>query len=329
MATVKAFAFSDGLTANGSVGHQIDLGSGLAAGQVDVLGVVSNAVVTTPAGWTVAPNDVSVAAMYVFRRTTGASGLVTIKTAADHPTTVIHVRLAGVASVDDAKKAVVSGVAAASSPTVTSATLLAAGEAVVAFALLHNWTTAPTGPTWSGGFAGLDTTAGAQMVTQADATATRQVAIAAAVHLNAGTAPVATAATWTNNATNRGTMTLTWQATVPGTITVVDFGAADDGTLVATLPPLIGSLTGDGQADAVADAQLPPLAAALAGDAIADGQLAAVLPALLGTFTDQVDAAPGTHTAGGTSSTLTAAGTTASTLTAAGTTASLTASGTP
>lgn len=295
MATVKAFAFSDGSTANAGAGHQIDLGSGLSTGQVDMIGVVSNATVTTPSGWVISPsnNDVAVAAMYVYRRTTGASGLVSIKTAADHPTTIIHVRLAGVASVDDAKKQVVSGVAAASSPTVTSATLLASGEAVVAFALLHNWATAPTGVTWSGSFTGLDTDAGTQLVTQTDATASRRVGIAAAVHLNAGTTAVATAATWTNNATNRGTMLLSWQATVPGTITVVGAGASVDGVLAAPVGPLSGSLSGTREVQGVAAASLGGVTAALAGSRDVSGVLGVQLGPLTAALT-------GTREVGGT-----------------------------
>lgn len=308
MTVLQAYVFSDGNTAGAGAGHQIDLGSGLTANQTDTLGVVCDAIVDTPAGWSAAPDDVSVAAMYIFRRTTGASGLVTIHTSADRPCSIIHVRLAQVLQVDDAAKNVVSGSAGTSSPTVTSAVLASAGEAAVTFALLHNFAANPTGPSWTGGFSALDTTLGPFAVST-DGTANHSTAITAAVNLNAGTAPVSTAASWTTAAAERGAMLLSWEALTPGGVTVVDYGAPPvDGVLAATLPALTSALT---------------------GDARSDGDLAAVLPALLAFLTDQVDQTPGVLAAGGTSTTLTAAGTAASALTAAGTATSLTASGTP
>lgn len=148
------FAFADG-----NAGHVCDLGSAPTVGQVDVLCVNSNTVVSTPAGFSVAPSSVGGQGAYVFRRVAagGEGQTVTITTSGNHDTAVNWQRWGNTIAADQADATPTSG-SGNSTPAHNTGSLAEEGELVVAFAALHNIGTAnQSNPSWSAGFTPLTT----------------------------------------------------------------------------------------------------------------------------------------------------------------------------
>lgn len=203
-----ATTFSDG-----SAGHVYTLPGGApAAGQLDVLCVNSDTVVSTPsttgAAWTLGPSNVGNQGAYLwYRVASGSEGAtVTITTSGNFPTQVSWSRWDGFAAADAAAIAHVDGTFGTSSPAVSTGPLAAAGELSIAFAAMHGFTGAgqqPQSPSWSAGYTPL--TADFSGVTSAD------VAAFTAYNTAAGTAAETPGVSWTGSAEDRYILVQTFE----------------------------------------------------------------------------------------------------------------------
>ncbi|MEV1331127.1 hypothetical protein AB0J20_16295 [Micromonospora costi] len=212
----QTFVFADG-----NAGHVCDLGSAPPPGQADVLCVNSNTTVSTPAGFTAAPSAVANQGAYIFYRIAagGEGSTVTVTTSGDHNTQVSWSRWSGVSAADDAIATSVNGSAGTSSPPHSTRTLAEAGELVIAFAALSNiGSPTPTSPSWSAGYTPL--TAATQ------GTGTSGVVGFVGYKAGGGPAAESPSVSWTNNASNRYMLTLTFMAS---SSTSPALGAADAG----------------------------------------------------------------------------------------------------
>lgn len=143
--------------ADGNAGHVYSMPSGAPAeGDLDILCVNSDTVVTPPTGFTAATSAVSSQGSYLFYRIAagGEGARVTITTSGDFDTAVEWLRWQGASAFDVATEAHVDASEAATTPTISLGPLAKEGELVVAFAALHNAAdnAAPTGVTWSAGY---------------------------------------------------------------------------------------------------------------------------------------------------------------------------------
>lgn len=196
----NAISFADG---NG--GHVYTLPSGApSAGQLDILCVNSDTVVSTPsttgAAWTLGPSFVGNMGAYLWYRVANGSegATVTITTSGNHPTQVSWSRWGGASASDAAAAAHADGSFGTSSPAVSSGTLAATGELSVAFAALHGITGAesePQDPGWSSGYTPLTSVVSGP--TSAD------VAAFTAYNANAGTAAETPSVSWTGTVSDR------------------------------------------------------------------------------------------------------------------------------
>lgn len=150
----KKFTFS-----NGGTGAALTLDSGPAVGQIDLLCINSDTVITDVTGsgaaWVLAESAVTNQGSYIYARTaTGGEGTgVTVTTSGNHPTAVTHVRLAGVGTRDTDTSTQANSSAGNSTPAHSTGTLAEADEIAVAFAALHgNGTGNQSGPVWSTGY---------------------------------------------------------------------------------------------------------------------------------------------------------------------------------
>ena len=274
LAASQTFTFADG-----GAGHVCNLGVAPAAGQVDVLCVNSDTTVAAPAGFTEGPSAVANQGAYIFRRIAvgGEGSTVTVSTSGDHNTQVSWSRWSGVAAADDAIATSVNGAADTSSPAHSTRTLSEAGELVVAFAALSNiGATAPTGPSWSSGYTPLSS------ATQG--TGSAGVVGFVGYKVGAGPAAESPSVSWTNSASNRYMLTLTFTASSSAgpALGVADVGVAfgvagsgqriSAGAAAAGLDLAVAAAGGRGSAG-VADAGLV-LAVAASGRAPARGSAA-------------------------------------------------------
>lgn len=148
---VDAIGFNDG-----STGHVYNMPAGVPdEGDLDILCINSDTVVTPPTGFTAAASTVSSQGSYLFYRLAagGEGSRVSITTSGDFDTAVEWLRWQGASAFDVAAAAHVDGSEAATTPDVSLGPLAEAGELVVAFAALHNAAdSTPTGVTWSAGY---------------------------------------------------------------------------------------------------------------------------------------------------------------------------------
>lgn len=144
---------------DGNAGHVLTYPSGAPAnGDLLLLGVNSDTIVTTPSGWTAFPTgDVGNQGAYLFYRTAGPSdsGTVTITTAGDFSSAAVFARYSGARSspADVSATTRVINTPGVSSPAVSPAALAETGELAVLFAACHNNTGgAATSPVPSAGY---------------------------------------------------------------------------------------------------------------------------------------------------------------------------------
>lgn len=200
----NTFVFADG-----NAGHVCSLGSAPNVGELDVLCVNSNTVVSTPTGaggtWFAAPTSVGGQGAYIFRRIAvgGESNSVTITTSGNHDTQVGWSRWSSINAADDAKQTSVDSSAGTSSPAHSTNPLAETNELCIAFSANHSAPgTMATTPVWGGGFTGL--TAATQ------GTGATGVAGWVGYTLTAGTAAASPTVSWTNSMTDRYMLTLTF-----------------------------------------------------------------------------------------------------------------------
>jgi hypothetical protein len=203
--------------ADGNAGHVYTLPSGApSAGQLDVLCVNSDTLVSTPsttgAAWTLGPTFVGNQGAYLwYRKANGSEGAtVTITTSGNFPTQVSWSRWGGESAADVNAVAHVDANDGTTTPAVSTGTLAATGELVVAFAALHGLHgagTQPSAPSWSTGYTGM--TSDFSGVTTAD------VAAFTAYNTSAGTASESPNVTWTNNIFDRYILVQTFTAAAP------------------------------------------------------------------------------------------------------------------
>jgi hypothetical protein len=201
----STFGFADG---NG--GHVCNLGSAPTVGQLDVLCVNSNTVVSTPSGFTAAPSAVGGQGAYVFRRIAagGEGSTVTVTTSGNHDTQVGWSRWGNINAVDDAAFTTATG-NATSSPAHSTNALAQTNELCLAFAALHNFSGAnPSAPSWSTGFTSL--------LSGSQGTGSTAVVGFVAYKLTAGTAAESPSVSWTSSAFDRYMLTLTFTSTSGG-----------------------------------------------------------------------------------------------------------------
>lgn len=258
LVTSNTFGFADG-----STGHVCDLGSAPTVGQLDVLHVNSNTTVTTPSGFTLNPSSVGGQGAYVYRRIAAGSeaSTVTITTSGNHNTSVIWSRWGNILAADDAAKTAVNVSSGTASPAHATGTLAATGELVLAFSAMHNFATAPTSPSWSSGYTPL--------ATSSQGTGATAVAGFVGYRLDGGTAAESPSVSWTNAASDRYMLTLTFTASAGAATQNATASLTGAGTITSTAAATraaSASLTGTGTITATAAASRDA-AASLAGTA--------------------------------------------------------------
>lgn len=189
---------SDGVGfADGNAGHVYAVPAGApSAGDLDVLMVNSNTVVTTPSGFSVARSRVNSQGSYIYYRFAagGESANITITTSGDHPTDLLWSRWTGGSAFDVAADAGVDGVAGTTTPAVNSGAIAQAASLSLAFAALHSGT-GQTSPVWSSGYTAL--------AEATNGTGSTGVTAYGGYNTNAGTAAETPNVSWTTNASDR------------------------------------------------------------------------------------------------------------------------------
>jgi hypothetical protein len=164
----------------------------------DILCVNSDALVTTPSGgWALLTSQVNDQGSYLFARQGGAGTSVLVATpsgAGPFPANLAWARISGGNLVDASVSAQAAGLTNAT-PAVNTGVLASTGEAVFAYAALHNFVSAPTAPSWSSGYSGLEISN--------QGTGATACAGLLGLKLNAGTAAETPSVSWTNNVQDR------------------------------------------------------------------------------------------------------------------------------
>lgn len=172
----------------------------------DFIGVNSDALVSTPAGWTLLNSQVNDQGSYLFGRQ-GVGGtsvtLVTPSGAGPFNANLAWSRWSGGSTIDVSTGAQATGLGT-TTPAVNTGVLASTGEAVIVYAALHAFVTPPTLPVWSSGYINLELTN--------QGTGGTSAAGILGYKLNAGTAAETPSVTWTNQVTDRYVLLTTLQA---------------------------------------------------------------------------------------------------------------------
>jgi hypothetical protein len=217
--------------ADGNAGHVFELGSAPQAGDIDVLFVNSDTIVSTPSGWTLPTNGSHVAnqGAYAFYRVAagGEGDDVTITTSGDHNCAASWSRWRGGNAFEIAVKATVDGSTGGTTPAVSTGTLAETGELVIAGALLHRLASPePTTPVWSSGYTGLTS------VTQG--TGNPGCVQFVGYRTDAGTAAETPNVTWTNGAFDRYIIVLAFTQAAGGSAVSGDVSQTATAAVTAT-----------------------------------------------------------------------------------------------
>ena len=205
--------------ADGNTGHVYTLPSGApTVGDLDVLTVNSDTVVTMPSGFSLATQFVNSQGSYLWYRVAGGSegSTVTITTTGNFDTALTWSRWQGGSALDVGVNAHVDGSSDTTTPAVSTGTLAGTAELVVAFAALHSGGS-PTNPTWSTGYTALDS------VTQ------NAVTGYTAYRTDAGTSAEAPNVTWVTGMSDRYILVA---AFTPATATPAAAGTLQSSTAV-------------------------------------------------------------------------------------------------
>lgn len=201
--------------ADGNSGHVYTPPAGApSAGDLDILTVNSDTVVTMPSGWSLATQFINSQGSYLWYRVAsgGEGSTVTITTSGNFDTALTWSRWQGGSALDVGVNAHVDGVSDTTAPAVSTGTLTTTGELVVAFAALHSGGS-PVNPVWSSGYTGLDA------VSQGAVTAFT------GYKTGAGTAAETPNVTWTSGMSDRYILVAAFTPsagipTIPGTLSV-------------------------------------------------------------------------------------------------------------
>lgn len=187
-------------------------GGAAGAGDWDFIGVNSDALVSTPAGWTLLNPQINDQAAYLFGRQGAGGTSVTFATtsgAGPFNADLAWSRWSGGDTVDVSTGAQAAGLNT-TTPAVSTGVLATTGEAVIVFAALHGFTVAPAAPAWSTGFLPLENTS--------QGTGATACAGLLGYKLNAGTAAENPVVTWTNNVQDRYVLLTTLKPAAPAAI---------------------------------------------------------------------------------------------------------------
>jgi hypothetical protein len=232
--------------ADGGTGHVYTLPSGApTAGDLDILAVNSDTVVSTPSGFTLAVSAVNSQGAYLYYRYASGSesGTVTITTSGSHPTVTGWQRWTGGLGFEVGVEAHVDTSSGSTTPAVSTGTLAGTGRLVVAHAALHALSpTAPNTPVWSGGY----TDAG---VTASNGSGGTAPALFLGYNSSAGTAAEAPNVTWTQATTDRYILVAVFTPSAGGTTVNGTAAPSGAGVLAAAAAVVVlgtAALTGAG-----------------------------------------------------------------------------------
>lgn len=217
--------FSDG---NG--GHSYSYPGGAPApGDLLVVAVSSDTVVSTPADWLSAVSDVGNIGTYIFYRVAGGSepGSVVITTSGNFPTEIGYLRYGGAAATPlDVTAHAAHTVSTNSTPAATTDPLAGAGELSVAAACLGGMGGGtPSTPVWSAGYTNrLDGQTG---------TGNTDQHLFVADRYDAGAAAESPSCTWTSNANNQTLLIATFKPAGGHTVALGQASQTDTATPVA------------------------------------------------------------------------------------------------
>lgn len=209
--------------ADGNTGHVYTPPSGApSAGDLDVLTVNSDTVVTMPPGFSLATQFVNSQGSYLWYRIAsgGEGSTVTITTSGNFDTALTWSRWQGGLALDVGVNAHVDGVSDTTTPAVSTGTLTGAAELVLVFAALHSGGT-PANPVWSSGYTALES------VTQ------NAVTGFIAYRTDAGTSAESPSVTWTTGMSDRYILVA---AFTPAPTDVPDVAAVSVATVTGHTP---------------------------------------------------------------------------------------------
>jgi hypothetical protein len=209
LVTSSTFAFADGNT-----GHSCNLGSSPAVGDLDLLCVNSDTVVSTPAGFTARRSDVTNQGAYIFsRKAAGGEGsTVTVTTSGNFNAVVSWSRWSATNTFDVSAGTQANSSSGASTPAHSTGTLAASTDLVVAFGALHS-STGATAPSWSTGFTGL--------TEASQGTGSTGCFAFVGYKIGAGTAAETPQVSWTGSVSDRYMLTAAFTAAAGGTTTPI------------------------------------------------------------------------------------------------------------
>lgn len=251
--------------ADGNAGHVYNFPAGApSVGDLDILCVNSNTVVTTPSGFTLRVNATNSQGAYIYSRKAvgGEASSVTITTSGDQNTTLTWSRWSGTDAYSDGNFVRADNANDTVLPATTTGALAATGMLVVAFGALHNHDGAlATSPIWINSWTPMEA------VSQGAAGSSASCVAFTAYKTNAGTASeTISSVSWTNVTRNRYALWVAFTATgaaaqdlEPSSITSLEaFGTP---TLLATnnlSPTSIGSAEAFGTPTVLATNDLSP-----------------------------------------------------------------------
>ncbi|TDD97616.1 hypothetical protein [Actinomadura rubrisoli] len=196
--------------ADGNAGHLCDLGAAPAVGDLDVLCVNSDTVVTMPSGFSAATSRVANQGSYLWYRKAvgGEAATVTITTSGNFNCQVSWSRWRGVDAFDKSAVAGADASAGSATPTATTAGLAATNELSIGFGAIHGAVT--SSPVWSSGYTPLSA------VTQGTGVGASTGYVA--YRTDAGTAAEAPSVSWTTPAPDRYMLVATFTTVAATTV---------------------------------------------------------------------------------------------------------------
>lgn len=250
-------------------------------GDLLVLGVNSDTVVSTPSGWTSVVSAVSNQGAYVFVRQAGAaeSSSVTVTTSGNFNTALSYRRYSGHASAtpEQTASAQVNGSAGIASPAVSPAALAGSGRLCLLYSMNHAAGSAPASPVPSSGYSVVAQTG----MSGSGASGTEHLVLSRTDGSGSETPSV----TWTDNGSNA------FSDRYALFVAFAPSGAAT-GTAAATLPAVTAAAAGTVTVPGVAAASLGGLTGTARQRTTVDGVAAAALGGLEATMSSVTPLSP-------------------------------------
>lgn len=201
--------------ADGNGGHSYSPPSGApSVGDLDILCVNSDTIVTTPSGFTLGPTYVGNQGAYLYYRLAvgGEGSSATVTTSGNFPTQLGWSRWQGALAADVNAQAHLDANNQTTTPAVSTGTLGGSGELVIAFAALHSQPgSAPASPAWSSGYTNLTSVSSS---VGSDAHAAAGIV---GYNTSAGAGSESPNVSWTNLMHDQAILVQTFTAAVGGT----------------------------------------------------------------------------------------------------------------